>query len=92
VLLSPEPLSGRAIMAATGLTEAEWDATRKPLFQQPAVEYIGVRRGAKYLSKVRFDALWAETEAELTAERGSKPQRKTVRNALEAKLGRLNER
>ncbi len=92
VLQSYEPLSGRAIMAAAELTEAEWHALRKPLFQQPAVEYIGVRRGAKYLSKARFDALWAQTEAELTAERGAKPHRKTIRDALEAKIGRLNER
>lgn len=92
VLASTEPLSGRAIMAAADLTEAEWQAVRKPFYQQPAVEYIGVRRGAKYLSKARFEALWAETEAELLAEREAKPQQKTIRDALEAKIGRLNER
>ena len=70
VLQADSALSRRQLIALTGIEEDAWKTLREPLLQQPAVEYVGVGRGAKYLSKALFDQM-AEAGVRRVARLGS---------------------
>ena len=92
VLKADHALLVREVKERAELSDAEWEAIRVPLYQQPAVEYVGVGKGARYMSQALFERLWVELEAELESERRAKPQARTIKAEFERRYWRLNER